>query len=323
MLFTAGGIATPADAAMMMQLGAEGVFVGSGIFKSGDPAKRAAAIVKATTFYDDPDVVAKVSRGLGEAMVGINLDTLPPISTTPAAAGNPVGPIARPPDRRCGPPARRPGPAAFPAAAPRGWPEERHRFRRSTEVMFGGTMPASAAPVIGSRPAGRRARAPARPGGRGARAIPVRRPEELGRLDGLVIPGGESTTMCQLSVAFDLLEPLRELISAGLPVYGSCAGMILLADRIVDGTAGQETLGGLDMTVRRNAFGRQVDSFESDLDVRRASTPVRARGLHPRALGGAGRRRRRGARGTEAAGPPVGSSRSGRGRCWPPRSTRS
>jgi pyridoxal 5'-phosphate synthase pdxS subunit len=76
-LFTAGGIATPADAAMMMQLGAEGVFVGSGIFKSGDPARRAAAIVKATTFYDDPDVVAKVSRGLGEAMVGINVDDLP------------------------------------------------------------------------------------------------------------------------------------------------------------------------------------------------------------------------------------------------------
>ena len=76
-LFTAGGIATPADAAMMMQLGAEGVFVGSGIFKSGDPARRAGAIVKATTFFDDPDVVAKVSRGLGEAMVGINIDTLP------------------------------------------------------------------------------------------------------------------------------------------------------------------------------------------------------------------------------------------------------
>ena len=77
-LFCAGGIATPADAALMMALGAEGVFVGSGIFKSGDPAKRAAAIVKATTFHDDPDVVAKVSRGLGEPMVGINLDTLPP-----------------------------------------------------------------------------------------------------------------------------------------------------------------------------------------------------------------------------------------------------
>jgi pyridoxal 5'-phosphate synthase pdxS subunit len=75
-LFTAGGIATPADAAMMMQLGAEGVFVGSGIFKSGDPAQRAAAIVKATTFYDDPDVLAKVSRGLGEAMVGINVEDI-------------------------------------------------------------------------------------------------------------------------------------------------------------------------------------------------------------------------------------------------------
>ena len=76
-LFTAGGIATPADAAMMMQLGAEGVFVGSGIFKSGNPAQRAAAIVKATTFHDDPDVIAKVSRGLGEPMVGINVSTLP------------------------------------------------------------------------------------------------------------------------------------------------------------------------------------------------------------------------------------------------------
>jgi pyridoxal 5'-phosphate synthase pdxS subunit len=76
-LFTAGGIATPADAAMMMQLGAEGVFVGSGIFKSGDPARRAAAIVKATTYFDDPDVLAKVSRGLGEAMVGINVEAIP------------------------------------------------------------------------------------------------------------------------------------------------------------------------------------------------------------------------------------------------------
>ena len=76
-LFTAGGIATPADAAMMMQLGAEGVFVGSGIFKSGNPAERAAAIVKATTFFDDPDVIANVSRGLGEAMVGINVDDVP------------------------------------------------------------------------------------------------------------------------------------------------------------------------------------------------------------------------------------------------------
>ncbi|HEY9356998.1 MAG TPA: pyridoxal 5'-phosphate synthase lyase subunit PdxS, partial [Arthrobacter sp.] len=76
-LFTAGGIATPADAAMMMQLGADGVFVGSGIFKSGNPARRAAAVVRATAYYDDPDVIAKASRGLGEAMVGINVDEIP------------------------------------------------------------------------------------------------------------------------------------------------------------------------------------------------------------------------------------------------------
>jgi len=101
----------------------------------------------------------------------------------------------------------------------------------------------------------------------GARAFPVRRPEELDRLDGLVIPGGESTTLWRLSVAFDLLEPLRKLISAGLPAFGSCAGMIMLADRIADGVAGQQTLGGIDMTVRRNAFGRQVDSFESDITL--------------------------------------------------------
>src|SRR5574338_222126 len=90
-LFTAGGIATPADAAMMMQLGAEGVFVGSGIFKSGDPAARAAAIVKATTFYDDPDVLARVSRGLGEAMVGINVDRSTVVNEAPGAGTRAVG----------------------------------------------------------------------------------------------------------------------------------------------------------------------------------------------------------------------------------------
>jgi len=101
----------------------------------------------------------------------------------------------------------------------------------------------------------------------GARAVPVRRQEELGRIDGLVIPGGESTTLWRLSVAFDLLEPLRKLIGAGLPAFGSCAGMIMLADRLADGVAGQQTFGGIDMTVRRNAFGRQVDSFESDITL--------------------------------------------------------
>ncbi|HEV2537874.1 MAG TPA: pyridoxal 5'-phosphate synthase glutaminase subunit PdxT [Streptosporangiaceae bacterium] len=101
----------------------------------------------------------------------------------------------------------------------------------------------------------------------GAAAVPVRRPEEFERVDGLVIPGGESTTLCRLSVAFDVLEPLRKLIGEGLPAFGSCAGMIMLADRIADGTEGQQTYGGIDMTVRRNAFGRQVDSFERDINL--------------------------------------------------------
>ena len=99
----------------------------------------------------------------------------------------------------------------------------------------------------------------------GAVAVPVRRPAELDRVDGLVIPGGESTTLWRLSVAFDMLEPLRKLIATGLPAFGSCAGMIMLADRLADGVAGQQTFGGIDMTVRRNAFGRQVDSFEGDI----------------------------------------------------------
>ena len=101
----------------------------------------------------------------------------------------------------------------------------------------------------------------------GARPVPVRRPEELDRVDGLVIPGGESTTLWRLSVAFDVLEPLRKLIDEGLPAFGSCAGMIMLADRLADGVAGQLTYGGIDMTVRRTAFGRQVDSFERDITL--------------------------------------------------------
>ncbi len=101
----------------------------------------------------------------------------------------------------------------------------------------------------------------------GARPAAVRRPEELDRVDGLVIPGGESTTLWRLSVAFDVLEPLRKLIGEGLPAFGSCAGMIMLADRLADGVEGQQTYGGIDMTVRRNAFGRQVDSFEHDITL--------------------------------------------------------
>ncbi|WP_033441369.1 pyridoxal 5'-phosphate synthase glutaminase subunit PdxT [Saccharothrix sp. NRRL B-16314] len=97
-------------------------------------------------------------------------------------------------------------------------------------------------------------------------ARPIRRPEELAEVDGVVLPGGESTTISRLLATFDLLEPLRTRIKEGMPTYGSCAGMILLADRVLDGRPDQHQLGGLDIVVRRNAFGRQVDSFESDLD---------------------------------------------------------
>ncbi|GAA4962613.1 5'-phosphate synthase pdxT subunit [Nonomuraea thailandensis] len=100
----------------------------------------------------------------------------------------------------------------------------------------------------------------------GATATAVRRPAELDAVDALVIPGGESTTMWKLAETFDMLQPLRMRVKEGMPAYGSCAGMIMLADRIEDGIAGQQTIGGIDMVVRRNAFGRQVDSFESDLD---------------------------------------------------------
>jgi 5'-phosphate synthase pdxT subunit len=103
--------------------------------------------------------------------------------------------------------------------------------------------------------------------GAGAEAVPVRRPAELDAVDGLIIPGGESTTMWKLCEIFELTEPLRKRIAGGLPVFGSCAGMIMLAGTLLDRIEGQETLGGLDITVRRNAFGRQVDSFESDIDL--------------------------------------------------------
>ena len=112
----------------------------------------------------------------------------------------------------------------------------------------------------------------------GARPVVVRRATDLGqspgdRIDGLVIPGGESTTMSTLLTSFDMLVPLRELIMAGMPAYGSCAGMIMLADRVEGAQEDQEFLGGIDMTVRRNAFGRQVDSYEEDL-----AAPALARG---------------------------------------------
>src|SRR3954470_18626867 len=110
----------------------------------------------------------------------------------------------------------------------------------------------------------------------GCAHVAVRRPEELEACDGLIIPGGESTTMAKLARIFDLLEPLRKRVAAGMPVLGTCAGMIMLADRVEDGTADQETIGGLDITVRRNAFGRQVDSFEGDVDFAGLDDPVHA-----------------------------------------------
>jgi len=109
------------------------------------------------------------------------------------------------------------------------------------------------------------------------RAVPVKDADALAGVDGLVLPGGESTTISMLAIRWGLMEPLRAAVRAGMPVFGSCAGMILLADTVLDGRADQEPIGGLDMVVRRNAFGRQVDSFEADVDFPAlGEPPVRA-----------------------------------------------
>jgi 5'-phosphate synthase pdxT subunit len=101
--------------------------------------------------------------------------------------------------------------------------------------------------------------------GAGHETIAVRRPDELKVIDALILPGGESTTIALLASSYQLMAPIKERISQGMPIYGSCAGMILLADRVIDGVEGQKTFGGINMTVRRNAFGRQVDSFEGEI----------------------------------------------------------
>ena len=101
----------------------------------------------------------------------------------------------------------------------------------------------------------------------------VRTVEQLSAVDALVLPGGESTTMSKLAVDFGLIEPLRKARASGMPMYGSCAGMIMLADRIEGGRPDQQTIGGIDMTVRRNAFGRQIDSFEADLAMPALADP--------------------------------------------------
>ena len=108
----------------------------------------------------------------------------------------------------------------------------------------------------------------------GHEAQEVRRVSELDQCQALILPGGESTTIALLARNYGLIEPLRKRTGEGMPTYGSCAGMILLADRILDGVAGQETFGGIDMTVRRNAFGRQIDSFETDLKFKGITDPA-------------------------------------------------
>jgi pyridoxal 5'-phosphate synthase pdxT subunit len=107
-------------------------------------------------------------------------------------------------------------------------------------------------------------------------AVPVRRPAELAAVDAMILPGGESTTMHKLATIFELFDPLRERLASGMPALGTCAGMILLAERIEGGIDGQQTLGGLDVVVRRNAFGRQVDSFEVDVDFEPFDEPFHA-----------------------------------------------
>ncbi len=107
----------------------------------------------------------------------------------------------------------------------------------------------------------------------GVEAIPVKRLAEVNQIDALVLPGGESTTIAKLARSFGLFDRISERIHAGMPTYGSCAGMILLADRLLEGAVGQESFGGMDITVRRNAFGRQVDSFEADLTFKGITAP--------------------------------------------------
>ncbi len=108
----------------------------------------------------------------------------------------------------------------------------------------------------------------------GADAVPVRRESELDDVSGLVIPGGESSVMDKLSRTFGLADPVKARIAAGMPVYGTCAGLIMLADTVLDAIPGQQSFGGLDIAVRRNAFGNQLDSFETDLDIPELGEPI-------------------------------------------------
>ena len=210
--FAAGGVATPADAALMMQLGAEGVFVGSGIFKSGDPKKRAEAIVKAVTNYDRPDILAQVSEDLGEAMVGINKDEIEILMAERGKQMTKIGILALQ--------------GAF---------AEHEQVLNSLSVQ----------------------------------TVQIRNHQDWethSDLDGLILPGGESTVMGKLLHDLDLFEPIKAKIEKGLPVFGTCAGLILLAKTIV----GDQTkhVASMDISVARNAYGRQLGSFVTNADFK-------------------------------------------------------
>ena len=251
--FSAGGIATPADAALMMQLGAEGVFVGSGIFKSADPASRAVAIVRATTNYNDPAVLAEVSVGLGDAMEGIEAAKMT------ARAEDPVPRLTASPPRRqasCGQrydgrvtaPRRHPVARLSPARGRSGRGAAR-RACSPCRATFASTAPCSRASV--RRPP----RCACRPISTASRRSSY--------------PGGESTTIGKLMRHFGLVAPIKARARGGMPIYGTCAGLITLAREIAEGD--QPVLGLIDIVARRNAFGRQVHSFEADLDDARCA----------------------------------------------------
>ena len=199
-LFIAGGVATPADAAMMMQLGADGVFVGSGIFKSGNPEQRAAAIVKATTFYDDPKVIADVSAASARPWSASTSATWPRRTASPSAAGD--------------------------------------RDLRSESLGAGtgrGRPPSASSPCRATSASTRTCSAPRRAG------VLVRRPEELDAVDGLVIPGGESSVMDKLSRAFGLRRAAEGRDRRRAARVRHVRGLIMLADTVLDAIAGQET----------------------------------------------------------------------------------
>ena len=242
--FSAGGIATPADAALMMQLGAEAVFVGSGIFKSADPAKRAKAIVQATTHFKDPDVLVQGQRG-------------------------PRRGHGRARDREAG----REGPDADARLVVGGSRDEDRRPRSAGRL----------------RPPRGGARAPS-----AVEAVEVRKPEQLDEVDGLIIPGGESTTLLKLMDAWGFVPALEKFHAGGKPIFGTCAGLILTA-REVENPA-QFSLGFIDVGVERNAYGRQRESFATPGTATLDGTDGAGRdGVHPRAAHparGRGRARR-------------------------------